>query len=81
MRRILVLLTVVALMMVMLVGGAAAYGRPGVAQGCLVREGFQLINNLPDTSPLDRYDRNDDDIICGYFNKQQTHEHFTDNNH
>ena len=80
MRRIVILLAVVALMVGMLAMSVApAFGQPQVIQGCFVRPNFVLLTNASDFPSLDQKDRNDDDILCGYGTRQGTH--FTDNSH
>ncbi len=75
-KRILMLLTVVALMVVMLVSGVAstAFARTSVF-GCTAKQiGVRAIFVTPGTDG----DRNGDGIVCGYANPQGT-EHIRDN--
>ncbi len=73
------LLVVMALMMVMLVGGvtSAAFARLNQF-GCIQRTGFFLIPNADQFPNLVQKDRNGDNIICGYVNNKGN-AHFTDN--
>ena len=87
MKRIVVLLTVVAPMMVIFVGGAtsAAFSGPTIVSGCIVRGQFFLVTDLDAQSDLaQQYDRNGDGTICEYRQQNGAHQeslHFTDNNH
>jgi hypothetical protein len=85
MKRILVLLAVGALMVVTLVGGvaSAAFGRPTITSGCIIhsdRPGGVVLTNVSQFPALARYDRNGDNIVCGYSN-DFNELHFTDNTH
>ena len=85
MKRILGLLTVGTLMVVALVGGvvSAAFGTPTIISGCIIhsdRPGGVVVTNAGQIPALARYDRNGDNIVCGYSN-DFNELHFTDNTH
>jgi hypothetical protein len=81
-KRIVMLLSVVALMVVMLAMSVApAFGaKPPSVNGCMVRGEVAFWISVNDTDSRYQYDRNGDSIICGYSNKFFTHVHYTDNN-
>jgi hypothetical protein len=82
-RRILVLLTVGAIMVLTLVGGvtSAAFGRPTITSGCIIhsdRPGGVVLTDVSEPSTLAKFDRNGDHIVCVYSNNFNEL-HFTDN--
>jgi hypothetical protein len=84
-RILLVLSTVVTLAVVTLVGGVvpAAFGTPTITSGCIIhsdRPGGIVVTNAGQIPALARYDRNGDNIVCGYSN-DFNELHFTDNTH
>ena len=85
MGRILVVLTVGAIMVLTLVGGvaSAAIGRPTITSGCIIhsdRPGGVVFTNASQFPALAKYDRDGEDIVCVYSNNFNEL-HFTDNTH
>jgi hypothetical protein len=80
-KRIVMLLSVVALMVVMMVGSTVAFAaKPPSVNGCMVRGAVAFWITVNETDPRYRYDRNGDTYVCGY-TKDFTRIHYTDNNH
>ena len=79
-KRIVMLLSVVALMVVMLAMSVApAFAAWRVTFGCFAKPNLVVLFNASDFPSLDQKDRNGDDILCGYSNNQGAH--FIDNTH
>jgi hypothetical protein len=85
MRRILVLLTVGAIMVLTLVGSVApaAFGRPTVVSGSIIhsdRPGGVVRTDACEYPALANFASNGDNIVC-VFSNDFNELHFTDNTH
>jgi hypothetical protein len=79
MKRIVMLLTVMALMLVMVAMSVApAFGSRINQFGCIQKSGFALVIVSANPALFSPYDRNNDGIVCSYHNPQGK-VHFTDN--
>ena len=78
-RRMVLVMAAAALTAVMIVAmSAPAFARINSSSGCVQKPGEREIFTTSGNAQFASYDRNGDQIICGYTNPQGK-EHFNDN--